>query len=277
MNYSEVINETKTLLHKEGGTLFTPVSKVYPTTTENIKGYYKYYNFKDKDILTVCASGDHIFCALLNGAKSVDAFDINALTEYYFYLKKALIEKTTFKEFKNLFTKYLISSKKVGNTYEYIRDGLDGIYQEFWDEIITYILNNNMTLKNMFMIPRIHLLDLKNINYFDNKSFEKLKEVLNGIKINFIQTDITNLKLQLNKKYDYMFLSNISDYIGISKAKDIAFDLMPYIKNSGEIAYAYMYETPFNEARKYDQDFLIANETFALDRNNDLVLTMKKR
>ena len=61
-----------------------------------------------------------------------------------------------------------------------------------------------------------------------------------------------------------MFLSNISDYIGISKAKDIAFDLMPYIKNSGEIAYAYMYETPFNEARKYDQDFLIANETFVI-------------
>ena len=71
---------------------------IYPFTTENINGMFSHFNFKDKDCLSVLGSSDQIFDMYLRGAKSVTAFDINPLTEYLFYLKKAALDANLTKE-----------------------------------------------------------------------------------------------------------------------------------------------------------------------------------
>ena len=56
---------------------FASISKIYSFTTENISGYFNYLDFKNKNVLTVSASGDHIINAFYKGARSVTGFDIN--------------------------------------------------------------------------------------------------------------------------------------------------------------------------------------------------------
>ena len=67
-------------------------SNVYLFATENISGFTKKLSFNDNNVLTVCSSGDQAFNLILNGANSVDLFDINIFTKYYFTLKELLLK-----------------------------------------------------------------------------------------------------------------------------------------------------------------------------------------
>ncbi len=62
-------------------------SKVFYKTNEDLVDPYLDVDFKDKDVFSVLASSDHVFTARYLEAKSVDAFDFNRLTLYYFYLR----------------------------------------------------------------------------------------------------------------------------------------------------------------------------------------------
>ena len=59
-------------------------SFIYLFTNENIKGFLDKISFKNGKVLTICSSGDQAFNLILNGANSVDLFDINIFTKYYF-------------------------------------------------------------------------------------------------------------------------------------------------------------------------------------------------
>ena len=63
----------------------------YMFSNENINGFIKKISLNERQVLTVCSSGDQAFNLVLNGASKVDLFDINRFTKYYFYLKKAAI------------------------------------------------------------------------------------------------------------------------------------------------------------------------------------------
>ena len=60
-------------------------------TNENIKDMFANFNFKDKVYLSVLASSDQVLDMYLRGAKKVTTFDINPLTKYLFYLKRAAL------------------------------------------------------------------------------------------------------------------------------------------------------------------------------------------
>ena len=61
--------------------------KVYYKTNEDLVNTVLDVDFKDKEVLSVLSSGDHVLTARYLDAKRVDAFDINRLTPYYFYLR----------------------------------------------------------------------------------------------------------------------------------------------------------------------------------------------
>ena len=71
---------------------------LYPFTTENINGMFSHFNFKNKDCLSVLGSSNQVFDMYLRGAKSVTSFDINPLTKYLFYLKRAALDANLTKE-----------------------------------------------------------------------------------------------------------------------------------------------------------------------------------
>ena len=67
---------------------------LYKNTNEDLTKILKDIDFKDKKVLTVQASSDQLFSSLILGAKEVDTFDANRLTEYYYYLRKWCLEET---------------------------------------------------------------------------------------------------------------------------------------------------------------------------------------
>ena len=77
---------------------------IYPFANENLIGILNQFDFKDKNCLTVLGSSDQMLDMCLRGAVSITTFDINPLTEYYYYLKKAfLCSSLTFEDYMNFF------------------------------------------------------------------------------------------------------------------------------------------------------------------------------
>lgn len=60
---------------------------LYYSSNEDFDGLFSQFNLKDKSILSIIGSGDQAFHLYNKGAKSVDLFDINKLTFYYYYLR----------------------------------------------------------------------------------------------------------------------------------------------------------------------------------------------
>lgn len=67
---------------------FVPFKRIYTTSNEQLDAVFRGFDLKDKDILSVLGSSDHVFSEYYLGAKSVTAFDVNELTKYYYYLRK---------------------------------------------------------------------------------------------------------------------------------------------------------------------------------------------
>ena len=273
MDNKQLIEKGKNLLNGKGyGKAFSDFNIVYPTTTENIKETYALFDLKDKNVLTVMSSADHVFCALASGVKKIDAFDINYLAEYYYYFKKALIETYDLEQFKKILLYSIIPIGLIKSSwYLKLRENLYGKYLDFWDEIINYSLKNKYPINNLFFNttfnPRL-------INYLNKKSYNKLKETLANSDVSFIHSSIDDLSNNIKSKYDYMFLSNISDYVGIHKMKDISKKkLSKYLNDDGVIVYAYLYYSPL-EKMALKSDYTV---TATIDVNeNDHLLTLKK-
>lgn len=282
METSEVLKRSKMLLcGSSRNKQFDSFSKVYTMTTENIKGYFECFDLIDKDVLTVCSSGDHIFSAFYRGAKKVDCFDINVLTEYYYHLKKALIQATSYKQFEEILVFNLIPLGIIKEKdYQLIRDYIEESYLEFWDKILEYALKNNISLKKLFLNGNFDANYFTEIlPYFNKHGWESLQEKISDADVTFIHSDLTKLHTYLNQSYDYMFLSNISDYLGIEKTRTLSkTKLMPFVKDEGEIAYAYMYDArPKNDYTLGSDDTLVIPSVIRQNENYDLVLTLKKR
>ena len=70
----------------------------YFCTNESLD-YISNFDIKDKNVLSVCGSGDHAFMSLINGANLVDTFDYNPFQHYLLCLKCAAIKGLTKEEY----------------------------------------------------------------------------------------------------------------------------------------------------------------------------------
>jgi len=175
--------------------------------------------------------------------------------------------------------KFLYSMIPIGlikeEWYKEFRENLEGKYKEFWDEIISYVLSNNIPFDKFVLA---YPISYNLVNYLDNDNYNLLKEKLSSVKVNFIHSDLLHLDKHLNKTYDYMFLSNISDYVGIFNVKDYASNkLIRYLNDGGEIAYAYMYDAEKKIVKRYESDNYYHIPSAIRNKNaKDYVLTLKK-
>ncbi len=67
--------------------------RLYLRSNEPLDFIFANIDVLGKDVLSVLASSDQLFSFCYGGAKSVDCFDINPLTEYYYYLRRFAIEQ----------------------------------------------------------------------------------------------------------------------------------------------------------------------------------------
>lgn len=180
------------------------IGALYRCTNEDLTKILNGVDFKDKKVLTVQASSDQLFSSYILGAKEVDTFDSNRLTEYYFHLRKWCLEET--KEFflsanDDLLTKAL---KKHYDENEYAA--------RLWLEVIKNAKPNLYYSKLFFREAMKWSVPYKNRE-------EELIELLKEKKHNFYCLNIFE-DIGINNKYDIIILSNIIEYLLDFKNKD---------------------------------------------------------
>lgn len=230
---------------------------IYPFTTENIKGYMSNLDLKDKSILTVGSSADQVINSFLYGSKDITLFDINPFTKYYFELKKAGILLLEFNSFYEFFSNN-INSFNI-KTYSLLRNNLSKETKLFWDSLFNSY-DSCFFRDKLFSKDERALKTLVKYNpYMDEINYNILKTTIDSLNPIFINSSLNEIKSKVVRKYDYVFLSNISSYLklytkeNISKFINTIKDLTNILNKSGSIYLAYIYHRIKN---KIDDDIL---------------------
>ena len=190
----------------------------YFQTNENIEEYIKYFNIKDGNVLTVTSSADHIFYSILYGAKNIDTFDMNKLAYYVMEYKKSAILSLSLKEYQNFFPVLSIPNNESNyfnyDNYKKISNYLSKDAKVFWDYIYNIYKDEQEKLFKLFIYK--HLSRYPNSYSEDEDKYNKLKELIPNVNINFYHCNLTNLDneiLKNNNYYDGIILSNIFDWL----------------------------------------------------------------
>lgn len=205
---------------------FTSISKIYSFTTENINGYFNFLDFKNKNVLTVSASGDHIINAFYKGAKTVTAFDINYLALIFTELKLVAMQYFNYEDFLEFF---LINDKNNMNkninalnyeNYTKLRKFLSYNAIIVLDKLYKEFNNNGYKFRNSYVFNNKYdnnLLKIESNMYLKSElEFNKAKENIKDKEIVLLNSSYTNInlnKLPNPESYDIILMSNISDYI----------------------------------------------------------------
>ena len=220
---------------------------IYPFATENINDYTKYFDLKDKSLLTVGSSGDQAINALLEGSKDVTVLDICPYTEMYYYLKIAGILALDKDEFMNFFSTHICYGRNPYSfnfeTYNSIEDSLRHVSNEgyeFWDALFnkypghvirTHLFTNDEHSKNSV---------IRYNNYLANdENYEEARKLVMHSKVKFINDSID--KFKSDDKFDNIWLSNIAAYLSLIDIRDMFLNFLPYLNNEGKMLLAYIY------------------------------------
>ena len=196
---------------------------VFLFTNENISGYLKGINsLAEKKVLTVTGSGDHAFECLLNGASSVDTFDINYLQKHVMELKAKMIKHLPYSEFmrfffdeNNFFNRDII--KPIWHTFS---GGLKVFLNKYYK---TH--DNSMFRYHASQTPFYTTDKISYIN--DEQAYIHLGHIMPD-KIKFKNTDLNNITNEFNEVYNTILLSNIFEY---------AYEEIPYTAGKVKIFY----------------------------------------
>lgn len=193
-------------------TSFGDFDPSYLWTNEDMKLYPK-ENLKDKNVLTITSSGDHILNVILNGGCVIDSFDINVFSKYVSALKIAMIKKYDYYDFfkrmnwiENI-ESFNFNSKE--NIIDCVRKYLSRDEYLFWSTFEYLRINNKICFNDVINVYG----NLKKNAYSKALSYNKLKRNLKNAKITYYDSDIMDIEKNVNKKYDRMFLSNVLEYV----------------------------------------------------------------
>ena len=235
---------------------------IYPFTTENIAGYMDDLNLSDKNVITVTGSADHVLNAVLKGANNILTFDVNPYAKYYLDLKIAAIKELSFEEFKN----FLLYNNEYTLKYETIlKLNMPKTSKDFWLDELNKFNNNGLLLKksNLFNLKYYDINKIINCNlYLNYNNYDIIKSRLEHANITFVESNIVDLKI--NDCYDYMFLSNISDYLNLIYMKDYLINFAKLLDSFkvNNVYFAYLYDINNQNKRSEIDDLNKVKDVF---------------
>ena len=181
---------------------YTYKINIYNETNEDLYEIFNNYDMFDKDVLTVLASSDQLFSCYAKNAKSVDTFDMEYTTLYYYYLRKWFV---LYKDLICIPHEMFIKSEP--KLYSFISSIVTKSENEknakaFW---MKYLELHNHTLGTSLFI-------------INNYKYEKLfASNTDSLKLK-LQKDPTFYNLNISRdididtQYDIIILSNILEY-----------------------------------------------------------------
>lgn len=241
---------------------FSKYCSLYAFTNENVNAAYNYLDVQNKKILTIAASGDHVFEAISKGAKEVTYFDVNSLAKYYIELKGAGIKVLPQVIFYDYFFKEPVFSHDYNSfnffTYKTIRNHLGENTRLFWDSLYQEYSGEVIRKSKLFYSSEESFDFLKSgLSYLKPQNYQKLKKILQNSNIfaqnNFLNADIRAIPKVMTNKFDIIYLSNIADYIPeifpkpyiINFKSFIETELDPLLNEQGKIVAAYIFHADY--------------------------------
>jgi len=227
---------------------------VHLFATENILGCHRQIPLEEKKVLTVCSSSDQLFYFLLKGARVVETYDLNLFTSYFFYLKSAAIQSLEIHEFldfffpKNFLYKGNVFSEKVYNKLRTNIKSKDAL--KFWDDLFEHYFGYQLYESDLFSEVRYSKKITKKCNSYlkNEENYYLLRKKLQDYQHTFYHINILEDEMNINQKYDYIYLSNIFDYIQefedknyIQKVKEVLKKLDSLLSYDGIIGVSYLY------------------------------------
>ena len=228
---------------------------VYPFTTENIDGYLDYFDLDHTSLLTVGSSCDQAINASFMGCEDITIYDLSPLVKYYYYLKIASLLSLDREDF----LRFLCKSKCDGRIklnaslfsrvyFEKVKQTLRRLdYESYyiWD----YLFSNytSAEIANLF---RRDITNEDSIIYCNrylknNKNYNQAKRVIENSIVNFIEGNVTDMKL--GRKFKNIWLSNVIDYLEESDI-DIMFEnAIDLLLDDGKVLLSYFYYDLSNE------------------------------
>lgn len=208
---------------------FRQFDRCYFSTTENIKAYLKGIPFNKEKALCVLSSGDHVFNLISMGVKEIDTFDINELTYFTFYLRRALLLGfPRIRDFENVQIDFFGSKsiRRVVSLLRSLREFMPDDVYCYYEELVKY--NNYISKGNYSLFQSLYRGYCNSVNadynvYMESEEqFKLLLDRIEATKVSFKFGDIRDIKDSLGNNYDLMLLSNIADYnFDFSKSEGI--------------------------------------------------------
>ena len=179
-------------------------SKVYYQANENLVDYLD-TDFYDKDVFSVLASSDQVFTARFLDAKTVDSFDFNRLTLYYYYLR-------------------VWSIKYANELYPLVLNG-----NKWLNHLLHLVKPSSEQEQRALEFFKQHIKDHSNLyNLFYNIEaqpegkvlYSKPEELKGCIEqpLEFFHLDMFK-QIELERTYDILLLSNILDWARNDQSK----------------------------------------------------------
>ena len=240
-------------------------NSIYPFTSENIAGYMKGLDLTDKKVITVTGSTDHILNSILQGATEITTFDINPLTKPYMDLKISALKNLSYEDF----IKLLLFESNMNLDYSIISSlDMSNESKIFWLKELSKFNNNGIELRNSSLFNTKYFNPYSKLwqnLYLEKSKYNLLKQQLKDANITFIKASLKDLRIE--DDFDYMFLSNISDYLSLMyngdelrKYRDL---LNEFQKRVNTIYFAYLYDIGNSNPRTEIDDLIKVKEIFS--------------
>lgn len=258
-------------------------SFLYAFATENISGYLNEFDLADRSLLTVGSSGDQVISAISKGCKDITHFDINPYSKYYIYLKLAGILSLNFAEFYVFFDYFLNYSpskfekslyKKIINTLKSLDSDSYDIWKTLFETYTPHTIKKSLFVSDntTLGVPLYRL-----IPYLSHPDIhEKTKANIKTANIQFLVGNIADA--QLDRQFDNIWLSNITQYLSRNKSISVINKIIEYLTKNGQILMEYMYfydENAQSEFHTYNPS-IIPFESCSQYCNQDAAVIYKK-
>lgn len=259
----EDIGGTYALL--EGEKVLSNYDFIYTHSNECLSELFEYFDVKDKRVLTVLSSSDQLFNCLIRDCFSVDTYDINKLTKYFYYLRKwnimyngefYLPSSITGTFIYNLLNKVSVSTDSEEEAYKY------------WSKFIRKFPG--------FLYKYFFYTGVRD-NYSFDFSLDDLKDKLSSYDLFFKCLDMGS-SVDISSKYDVVITSNLSEYFvnDLEKISNYKNNLDNILDSNGYIISSHMLNSyiPYSEESLFNSLFNSKEFPFHYDKffNNYLPL-----
>ena len=240
---------------------FGSYGKLYHHTNENLKAYIP--DMEGKSVLTVSSSGDHLLNIIVNGTFKIDTFDINKFSPLFQNLKLTSIRNLSCMD------SYNFLNSLSSDLYHKFNGLLPNKERKLFNFVYTHDIDE--IAYKLFYLQKIN--NFINNNYFDLDVLKFLKKNLKYLDNNHFCTNVYGLLNHIDKKYDYIFLSNISQNVkNVDDFLHLIMSLRLHLNDNGAIYYAYLYEKETDDViegiKSINNSF---NEKFECENYRDII------